>query len=164
MTRLERFIENWPKSFSVTVRLFLKKFHLKELSPEEITRILHEQLESALNTIMGLESMQQTTSCGCEGSCPVCRIGEVENHKCDSCKAEFCPKCHGVANGIKSENVSPCKCKKIHAIATMPKVYREKIVTVCGIKVSRFRVSIYVPAVTCKRCLKSLKNRGKKCK
>jgi len=56
--------------------------------------------------------VKKTAHCGCEGSCPACRIGEVENHKCDSCVIEFCPKCHGIVNDIKSENVMPCKCKK----------------------------------------------------
>ena len=51
------------------------------------------------------------SDCGCDGSCPVCRIGEVDDHKCDSCGVEFCPKCHGITNDIKSENVLQCKCK-----------------------------------------------------
>jgi len=52
------------------------------------------------------------SDCGCEGSCPVCRIGEVDDHKCGRCGVEFCPKCHGITNGIESENVLPCKCEK----------------------------------------------------
>lgn len=52
------------------------------------------------------------SKCSCEGVCPVCRIGEVSDHKCNRCKAKFCPKCHGIINGIKSENVNPCKCGK----------------------------------------------------
>lgn len=47
---------------------------------------------------------------GCEGSCPVCRIGEVANHKCGACKVEFCSNCHGIINDVKSENVLACKC------------------------------------------------------
>lgn len=50
------------------------------------------------------------SNCGCEGSCPVCRIGEVDYHICDYCKAEFCPKCHGITNYVRSENVLPCNC------------------------------------------------------
>ena len=50
-------------------------------------------------------------NCGCEGSCPVCRTGEVDDHKCNRCGAEFCSKCHGIANDVKSENVLPCKCE-----------------------------------------------------
>jgi len=34
------------------------------------------------------------TPCGCEGSCPVCRLGEVENHRCDRCGSRFCSQCH----------------------------------------------------------------------
>lgn len=49
--------------------------------------------------------------CGCEGSCPVCRIGEVDDHKCNRCGAKFCPKCHGIINNVRSENVLACKCK-----------------------------------------------------
>ena len=49
--------------------------------------------------------------CGCEGSCPVCRIGEVTKHKCNSCGVEFCPECHGIKNNVQSENVLPCQCK-----------------------------------------------------
>lgn len=60
------------------------------------------------------------SDCGCEGSCPVCRIGEVDDHECDSCGVVFCPKCHGVANNIKSENVLPFyftdKCLLINAL------------------------------------------------
>ncbi len=52
------------------------------------------------------------SDCGCEGSCPVCRNGEVDDHKCGYCKAEFCSKCHGITNHVVSENVLPCKCRK----------------------------------------------------
>lgn len=63
------------------------------------------------------------SNCGCEGSCPICRIGEVDNHKCDFCKTEFCPECHGVVvKKIKSENVLPCECK-----SHQTKTYRERV-------------------------------------
>jgi len=52
------------------------------------------------------------SNCGCEGSCPACRTGEVDDHKCYYCGVEFCPKCHGITNNIESENVLPCKCAK----------------------------------------------------
>jgi len=26
------------------------------------------------------------------------------------CEVELCPKCHGIANDIKSPNVNPCTC------------------------------------------------------
>ena len=52
------------------------------------------------------------SNCGCEGSCPVCRLGEVDNHRCNRCKTIFCPKCHGIKHGCRSENVNPCKCGK----------------------------------------------------
>jgi hypothetical protein len=38
------------------------------------------------------------SNCGCEGSCPICRTGEVDNHTCNACKANFCPTCHGIAS------------------------------------------------------------------
>lgn len=37
--------------------------------------------------------------CGCEGSeCPICHVGMLIRHKCDRCRARFCPQCHRVAN------------------------------------------------------------------
>lgn len=48
--------------------------------------------------------------CSCEGICPVCRIGEVENHKCSRCLTEFCPVCHGTMPKYKAENVLSCIC------------------------------------------------------
>jgi len=55
--------------------------------------------------------------CGCEGSCPVCLVGEVEHHRCDTCRARFCPDCHGIAVApacIPLEDaelrVAPCGC------------------------------------------------------
>lgn len=64
------------------------------------------------------------SNCGCEGSCPVCRIGEVDDHKCNRCGTEFCSKCHGITKEINlayshpgmKRNVSPCKCKENKAI------------------------------------------------
>ena len=56
------------------------------------------------------------SECGCDGSCPVCRIGEVDEHKCDNCKTEFCQKCHGILKTspliqyMRTANVKPCKC------------------------------------------------------
>ncbi len=50
------------------------------------------------------------SDCGCEGSCPVCWLGEVDNHKCDRCGAEICPKCHGLKN-MWSPNLERCLCK-----------------------------------------------------
>lgn len=50
--------------------------------------------------------------CHCEGTCPACRKGEVEDHKCDRCNREFCPDCHGVLTGEPNENVDPCSCEK----------------------------------------------------
>ena len=52
------------------------------------------------------------SNCECEGSCPSCRIGEVDNHKCNKCFVEFCPNCHGVRRwgSIKNQNVLECKC------------------------------------------------------
>jgi len=38
------------------------------------------------------------SDCGCEGSCPICQLGEVDDHRCDCCKTIFCPHCHGVVN------------------------------------------------------------------
>ena len=50
------------------------------------------------------------SNCGCEGSCPVCRIGEVDNHKCDRCGARFCEKCHVIKSVHISKNIEKCKC------------------------------------------------------
>ena len=36
------------------------------------------------------------SDCGCGGSCPVCRIGEVDGHRCSICGTGFCLKCHGM--------------------------------------------------------------------
>lgn len=50
--------------------------------------------------------------CRCEGSCPECRLGEVENHQCKRCGRKFCSTCHGVSSG-SAVNVEPCKCQKL---------------------------------------------------
>jgi len=60
------------------------------------------------------------SNCGCEGSCPVCRVGEVDDHKCADCGAEFCPKCHGTKGKITSDSVMPCKCKRRKVEDKMP--------------------------------------------
>jgi len=49
--RIERFIENWPESFSRDVKITLRRFHLKEISRETAAELLHGKLESALNTV-----------------------------------------------------------------------------------------------------------------
>jgi hypothetical protein len=58
--------------------------------------------------------MGQEAKCFCEGSCPQCRIGEVEDHKCDFCKATFCPLCHGTIDKgcLKESNILPCICMR----------------------------------------------------
>ena len=55
------------------------------------------------------------SDCGCEGSCPICRVGEIENHKCDKCSALICCHCHGVINKI-SENLSICDCRSYQKV------------------------------------------------
>jgi hypothetical protein len=47
---------------------------------------------------------------GLDGSCPVCRLGEVEGGKCSGCGARFCLECGGTLEGRKSANVGPCVC------------------------------------------------------
>ncbi|MFA6533995.1 MAG: hypothetical protein WCT37_02365 [Patescibacteria group bacterium] len=47
-----------------------------------------------------------------EGSCPICRIGEVTGTKCQKCGAKFCSKGGGVKNRSFSPNVALCKCPK----------------------------------------------------
>lgn len=56
--------------------------------------------------------MVMSDKCSCEGSCPVCRIGTVENHKCNRCRFEFCPACHGTMPKYKAKNVLPCLCRQ----------------------------------------------------
>lgn len=53
--------------------------------------------------------------CGCEGSCPACCVGEVENHRCNTCGREYCPRCHGISHGGPSSNVLSCSCT-VHAL------------------------------------------------
>lgn len=54
------------------------------------------------------------SSCGCEGSCPSCRLGEVEDHQCNLCGYIFCPNCHGVKKDTAISkifpNIEPCSC------------------------------------------------------
>jgi hypothetical protein len=58
-----------------------------------------------------LMERSEQIKCGCEGSCPVCRLGEVGNHKCDNCKTEFCPQCHGIKyTRVIGAQVLPCRC------------------------------------------------------
>lgn len=59
------------------------------------------------------------SNCGCEGSCPICRTGEVDNHTCNNCKAIFCPTCHGIASipcdpwkQMAFAAVEPCSCNE----------------------------------------------------
>lgn len=54
------------------------------------------------------------SNCGCEGSCPICRLGEVDNHKCGHCNVEFCPTCHGYIIGTLRYYraiINPCTCE-----------------------------------------------------
>lgn len=72
----------------------------------------------------------QPARCGCEGSCPVCRVGDVDNHLCRSCGSQFCPKCHGLLY-TESENVGQCSCNPpVQPAASTPTddVEREKLV------------------------------------
>jgi len=48
----------------------------------------------------------------CDGICPCCRFGEVENHKCNRCGREFCEKCHGLKSGRDYLNIRDCNCKQ----------------------------------------------------
>ena len=54
--------------------------------------------------------MSSAGHCGCEGSCPACRSGEVENHKCNRCGREFCSNCHGIKSGAPSASILSCSC------------------------------------------------------
>lgn len=49
-------------------------------------------------------------SCECEGSCPCCLLGEVENHKCNRCRREYCEKCHGIKLGMSCPDIGDCNC------------------------------------------------------
>ena len=63
-----------------------------------------------------MKAEELKTDCGCEGSCPICRFGEVENHKCNKCKTEFCPVCHGTLEELPKrlpKNVVKCECTKV---------------------------------------------------
>jgi len=59
--------------------------------------------------------MKEKIDCGCEGSCPICRLGEVDNHKCNNCETEFCPVCHGTLKELPRwlpRNVIECECEE----------------------------------------------------
>ena len=59
--------------------------------------------------------MEEKIDCSCKGSCPICRFGEIENHKCNKCKTEFCPVCHGTLKELLEwlpKNVTECECEK----------------------------------------------------
>ena len=50
------------------------------------------------------------------GSCPICRLGEIdsdEEPKCDYCKAEFCVHCGCVKVGtnLVSTSMQFCECQ-----------------------------------------------------
>ena len=49
-----------------------------------------------------------------EGSCPICRLGEVgkfgDNFECAKCRRRYCGKCGGV-KGPAHENVNTCSCE-----------------------------------------------------
>jgi hypothetical protein len=57
---------------------------------------------------------------GLEGSCPVCRLGDVEKAsgvatimKCNHCTAEFCIRCGGLVRCSQpTKNALPCNCPK----------------------------------------------------
>jgi hypothetical protein len=63
---------------------------------------------------LGME-VGEMSNCGCEGSCPICRIREVDNHKCNKCFVIFCPFCHGIRvwGTLKNNNVADCKCREV---------------------------------------------------
>jgi len=51
---------------------------------------------------------------GLEGSCPVCKLGEVVDNECNYCRTIFCSKCGGVIRtriGF-AMIIEPCKCEK----------------------------------------------------
>lgn len=62
------------------------------------------------------------SNCGCEGSCPICRVGEIEGHECNNCGVAFCSKCHGLESNIEIVRrhilfcndlpILPCRCKQ----------------------------------------------------
>jgi hypothetical protein len=51
MTRIERFIEKWPESFSRDVKITLRRFHAREISRKTATELLHREIEAALNNV-----------------------------------------------------------------------------------------------------------------
>lgn len=53
-----------------------------------------------------------TASVGAKGPCPVCRVGQVERHQCDTCRTCFCADCHGIAReGLVQGSIGLCQCK-----------------------------------------------------
>ena len=66
-------------------------------------------------------------TCSCEGSCPCCFVGEVDNYKCDNCKREFCDKCHGIKSGNSHHNVLNCDC--VAGVKTKVQVITKKVIT-----------------------------------
>jgi len=50
------------------------------------------------------------TRCWCEGRCAICDTGDVMNHLCDHCEAEYCSYCHGVIND-HSGILDVCECE-----------------------------------------------------
>ncbi|KKU49866.1 MAG: hypothetical protein UX71_C0005G0079 [Parcubacteria group bacterium GW2011_GWA1_47_10] len=56
------------------------------------------------------DGVNPNNRCGCEGSCPSCILGEVEDHECNRCKRIFCPHCHGIKMGAPSKKVKYCSC------------------------------------------------------
>ena len=72
---------------------------------EAIDKLEKQLLEIAKN-------LEKPRACSCEGSCPCCFTGEVENHKCNNCKREFCNVCHGIKSGNSHHNVLACNCDK----------------------------------------------------
>ncbi len=94
--------------------LKLLKINRKLYEVLEITKLtkVFSIFDNENEAVASFEEGDVISNYDCEGSCPVCRIGEVDNHRCSRCEVEFCPDCYGIANKIKSENVLPCTCKK----------------------------------------------------
>ncbi len=76
-----------------------------------------EYIEENLSTGKYDNSLPLTES-GLEGSCPLCKIGEVDYDRCDRCKVVFCIKCGGWINrGLYPNDesiiyVAKCKCQE----------------------------------------------------
>jgi len=59
---------------------------------------------------------KKAVACGCEGSCPVCQLGEIRDHLCETCMTEFCSNCHGIKKAIQAtayDQVQRCRCGEI---------------------------------------------------